>query len=1464
MQWGIPLTAGAIAAAGFLPWKQGRLWDVYLGGIRRFEEFSPGGIFRTLQISDVLAPLSSTDKFALGSDWFKEGTAIQQTARKHLTARMLGMDAGELEKLGAFEHGVEMSRPKGLFGPKTFGELRVAGGEKALLSNAAIPIKLESHGGSSFAGWLSTVRGLEEKTLKASALEEAGHVPYIFMAAGQPVKKVFAKAGSPGLERIIGKAAVAADYARGYAAMNIGRLDNLLRGALEELPLVGKTLADRLGQLADSGAIPIKLGIKRGTATRMLGRYAVKGLAVYGAYEGIRYLSYLRRTSDSSIASGVVGTGIGAAVGGLLWRGRFQRAGLIGGAITGAILGAAPLFKQGIGEGFATAWTRAHVGYAGAAEKFGLTESGKRQEDLMPGVTRVTSLAGLGLAGVLTGAAAGTVQRWRYLRAIGKEIGDPARTFNEFNLRKAALEAKIGESVVHGEGKALSGLRRYFWPGIEELAGRKGFGKRVLMRGGRMGLGLGVATYAALATGSAIATGSYMPSLMGAAAGALAGGWLKGGKGALVGAIAGMFAGGATGSLLAPKYTQEEWKKVYTGEQEVPVRKGRWWSFGRSAWQGGRISYFRPHWYALMMSKARTKGLWDTEEDYWKYNPLIHPLKALFSDKFKYAWEIKHYWDRPYPASGTYGEEIPFLGPAASAVGQMIKPPLLMHTEEWMNPPPAGPGAGGLFPGGAPGFETGGPGAAGPEQQYKHIPGMSNPEAAFELGGYQRGAPASPFTGRFRVGEFIYRMNELRGFPGFLHNALKGTFTGSEDYFDQQEMLQTSSRATGLERAYWDKELGDFAGLNEAFRRFLPHRRRQIEEYNPIANTMPEWMPGEEYFLDFRHGDPYIKVPEGELRLPGPGYAALHPEVAGLRPEEYPLAHRYRILADIAKYSDKFKEVQHGVREAIKRGELSKQDIALVKETNRQISAERKRKEFQEYRFSKQLLEPRRVSVAQVLSPGVFKTEEGETVRLAGVNLSRGTLVDENTAAGMSENVQMHRTLIADYLRQYIYPGAELDVFVHRDPVERYKTSAVTGSYIPAAIVAGGVNLGKELADKGLVTKDKESAFADIGEYGGGARWLGATWERLTHWESPLETLVPLSPMAKFFHDRTAIEDYERSRIYGSDAGFWQHPIRQFIKPALRRAFNMAGADWTPEHVKKRWEVEEYFDKLKYMKYRMLEKAAWDAGSVEQAKELGKTKGRTMFGVNPYAFKGEAFVALPNLERDYFKVFAEEANQEDRMKILSMLPPEEQKIFMAQWERRDSNILKGRVAMGIASDQQVKVLKQLRRKMDFEGKPISNKLWKQYAAEKEKGESYAEWFRKQELEQYFKRYPLPGPNWVGWHPHCDLEDIKLVVAQNTGIDIHDFNLWENRARALRRKPYIAAAAEEMGFSIGNDPEVVSRAVETGMREMYQMNNVQVTASRVPTYGDSTDIQLTDPRTDAIQKYKDNSSFMGMM
>ena len=91
-------------------------------------------------------------------------------------------------------------------------------------------------------------------------------------------------------------------------------------------------------------------------------------------------------------------------------------------------------------------------------------------------------------------------------------------------------------------------------------------------------------------------------------------------------------------------------------------------------------------------------------------------------------------------------------------------------------------------------------------------------------------------------------------------------------------------------------------GYTEPFRRFV-QRESFSPQANEIPNTAPSWLPGDDYYTNFHAGDPFTKVPEGYVRLPGAGYEAVHPEIAGLDPEDYPDIHKMAILADVALYS---------------------------------------------------------------------------------------------------------------------------------------------------------------------------------------------------------------------------------------------------------------------------------------------------------------------------------------------------------------------------------------------------------------------------------------------------------------------------------------------------------------------------------------------------------------------------------
>jgi hypothetical protein len=1189
-----------------------------------------------------------------------------------------------------------------------FGEVAVKGGP--VLSTAALPMRAGTHAGGSFIDWYARLTGIQLGVTEGVArMSSPGMmaitVPKIDKVLGIPISEIAAVH--------LQKARIVGRMARAYMAGQIGRLNRLLAAPADWFPALGKVMK-RVGIR--------RLTVKPGTALQMLGRYTAKGLAIAGAYKGFQYLSYLRGQTDNRLLTGAGFTALGGALGGIL---RNTRRGVLIGAGIGALVGTLPLFDEGVVEGAATAYTRGTMGYARMSQATGLTASRREQEELMPGVTKGRTALGFTTGGMMMGLLGGYALKLAQFRRMG--IAGAAK-FMEKQSEAIKSRARTFRQVkpgIFGRGAAFFGAKT----GAGATGGLRG---RILMRGGWIGAMLGAAAFGALAIGAAWGTGNVLPGIVGA------------------------------------KRTPEELERLYTGREDVPIRRGRWWEFGRSPWEGGRVGYYRPHWYHMLMSKAKTRGLWGTEEEKWAASPMLHPLKALFDEEFKYRWERENYYERPYPMTGTYGGDVPFIAPITETLGRLIKPPRLMHTEDWL-------------------VGTGLEAAAAGQGAVIHAPTAAEHEPAYELGGMKKGTPISRHQADQQLGEFIYRINELRGLTGFIHSAVKESLTGSQDYFDKMEQLETATRAYGAERAYWDKELGGLLGMTEAFRRFLPHRRRQIELYNPIRNLMPEWLPGPEYYIDYLHGDPYTKVKEGEIRLPGRGYETLHPDVAGLAPEDYPLFHRFKILSDVAMYSDQFKKTRRQVRSAIRRGELSEGQIEQFNRLNLQVSERKKRKRFMEYRFAQDALEPKHVTVAEVLPSGLIRTERQGMIGLGGVEIrgERGT------------------------------------------ETYRRKQAPIQSKYNKAQ------------------------------------RALGGLWETITHYESPREYLLPLSPKAKFIHHRSAIEEYERTRLYGTEAAFWQHPIEHFIEPAVA----MAGREWfgetdIPEDIQRRRAIEDYFDRLKWMKYKVLERAAIQQDDRESIKEFRAQQRRTLFGVNPYGSLSYVYSAMPSLDRDYYEAFKDAQSPEERTTIMEMVAPNQRQLYMAQWRNRLAVSLKARMSMGLVDESAERTLESLNMARYAEGRDITPRLWGQYKQEAERGESYADWSRRREAAEYFtEKAPLPGANWVGWHPHVDLEDVKLKIVDNLGEDIHDYNLWPSRQKQLVRKPYIT---DEPLTAEMRHPAALSKAIEGQLRSVLGLKNVQIHVIPAPPGQDEVQLEIADGRQHALQKYKRDPNFQEML
>jgi hypothetical protein len=105
--------------------------------------------------------------------------------------------------------------------------------------------------------------------------------------------------------------------------------------------------------------------------------------------------------------------------------------------------------------------------------------------------------------------------------------------------------------------------------------------------------------------------------------------------------------------------------------------------------------------------------------------------------------------------------------------------------------------------------------------------------------------------------------------------------------------------------------------------------------------THNTWIPAH-----LKFGDPMGRIDQGELLFPGSGYEALYPELQGVNPEDYPLAHRYNILSNVAPWSESFRRTARTLEDQERTGQLSSRDLDMVKRINNRLRQSALRRDF--------------------------------------------------------------------------------------------------------------------------------------------------------------------------------------------------------------------------------------------------------------------------------------------------------------------------------------------------------------------------------------------------------------------------------------------------------------------------------------------------------------------------------------
>lgn len=252
---------------------------------------------------------------------------------------------------------------------------------------------------------------------------------------------------------------------------------------------------------------------------------------------------------------------------------------------------------------------------------------------------------------------------------------------------------------------------------------------------------------------------------------------------------------------------------------------------------------------------------------------------------------------------------------------------------------------------------------------------------------------------------------------------------------------------------------------------------------------------------------------------------------------------------------------------------------------------------------------------------------------------------------------------------------------------------------------------------------------------------------------------------------------------------------------------------YVPDHVRKRWDMQDYFDRLTYLKYMGLyEQAADKAESEEGVNVRAIINAQEAERAEIRAEKDELHQQMNDL-MDKTDPEAEAAKTLIRRKLTKMTGT---KLAMRGGEWTKSAIMYKNAAdatmYGLKEDavmaDVVRALPRTERDYFIEFmkekdpekreeilktvSPLLNRalrtMWKMPLPEKVSN------------EEYFKYHTLPAPTWAGWRPNIDLANVEAKVIYNQGMQYSDMGIYASEYR----KPEVQNAPNiEFNTSVNN-------------------------------------------------------------
>lgn len=331
-------------------------------------------------------------------------------------------------------------------------------------------------------------------------------------------------------------------------------------------------------------------------------------------------------------------------------------------------------------------------------------------------------------------------------------------------------------------------------------------------------------------------------------------------------------------------------------------------------------------------------------------------------------------------------------------------------------------------------------------------------------------------------------------------------------------------------------------------------------------------------------------------------------------------------------------------------------------------------------------------------------------------------------------------------------------------------------------------------------------------------------WRTIASISNPLEMATPLRPIDKFIHLRTATDDYRKTQLGGDDTAIWTNPVSHFIKPMFNRSRLLAEKDFKPKEAVERDNINEYFDKLGYVKSTFNNDKKAQRNSVIESSLMGlNTKEKVL------NFKA----GLTDNQRDYFHAFSKETSKQKREEILAMLPGDVARGYQQIWKNldlaedarkkhrsvqktlaeqflADTRSLEQNLRLDLKVDRyKIEEIKQTIKdnKDSYADMGFSNQYRTQLAIAEEKRRQIAQ---KEAFSFVKGRTGAPSGTFAGWDPRLTMKDIKIKTLSVGKEDLKRYGFWKddedrmNRLMALDEEKQVINQIDQIKREIGSE------------------------------------------------------------